>query len=310
MLSRSSVSVTRSSVSVTRSSVSSSTPYLVHPTTHKSATPSLATKSVVLPEVCPDSRWVVGTCLAHGWRQWQRVPCKRRLCSVCGPIGRHAIARRIAHGIRELAPPLSGDRLAAAFMVLTFRHDVGRDEMRTRLAGFIRWVRARRPGVQYAVTYELTKRGRYHINLVLAPWYTRIEHAELRAAWGARVSVEWVKDSRALGREFAKTSPESLGFYATKLSQQVRSGRRVSFSRSWPRIPAAPPNELVRWELAQVENVLAFDAAREAKLFVEHEPGRWVRVGQICSCFAGAFDNDVVRGVFLQHVGPAPPLSA
>ena len=91
--------------------------------------------------------------------------------------------------------------------------------------------------MQYAATYELTKAGRIHINLIAGPWEF-IPQRTLEQIWGARLWVERVKNDAAIARESAKSySPEALGGYLAKLEQAVSYGRRCSFSKGWPKLP-------------------------------------------------------------------------
>lgn len=150
--------------------------------------------------------------------------------------------------------------------------------------------------LHYVTTFELTQRGRLHINLIMWPW-VEIPKVELAEVWGAFVSVAWVKDDGAVAAEAAKAySPESLGTYLIKLEQSVGAnwGRRVAFSQDWPKLPPEP--EVVRagvitwvreWEMppGQLANFLCEKAEG---VWVEAERGEWeVHVpGQLdCACF-------------------------
>jgi len=233
--------------------------------------------------LCPNRRWVWGRCEEHGKERRGQQPCKRRDCEVCGPNGRYLIAKRIAYGVRELWP--------CSFQVLTFEtYDAEEPEWKPRavrkLGGYVRWLRRQQPGLQYVATYELQQRGRLHINLIIGPW-KEIPQKILRERWGARMSVNWVRDSESVGREAAKCySPESLGSYLVKLYQSVPEewGRRVSYSKGWPELPPEGP-ELQRrgkitWrqecELSEGE-LVAFQLERERGLWAEVGPGEWER---------------------------------
>ena len=194
---------------------------------HNSSNPadSLATRSTF----CPDARYMKAYCREHDTTRYVPVPCKRRDCPDCGPKGRYLIAEHIALGVRELWP--------CAWIVLTFPEDVTRSKAARRLSNFVKQLRKKSPGMQYAATYELTKAGRIHINLIAGPW-DFIPQRTLEAMWGARLWVERVKHDAAAGREAAKSySPEALGGYLAKLEQAVPYGRRCSFSKGWPKLP-------------------------------------------------------------------------
>lgn len=188
---------------------------------------------------CPDAIWLKGACVEHGVRGWCKHPCKRRTCEICGPLGRQKIADRIAFGVRWIES-VGG---WCAWLVLTFGEDVDRKTARDRLASYIRWLRTKMPGLEYAATYELTERGRLHINLILGPWKS-VPQAELQDKWGSIVWVEWVDGGEQIGKEVAKTgSPEALARYLAKVDQSVPDGHRVSYSGGWAVLPAPPEVE-------------------------------------------------------------------
>jgi hypothetical protein len=181
---------------------------------------------------CKGAKWVRVRCEKHGNVRYVRVRCKRRDCEYCGPLGRWALAERISQGVRHYQT--SGAWVA--WLVLTFAQDVDKRTAVRRLGRFVRVLRARIGHFEYAATYELTERGRLHVNLVLGPWKW-VDSAVLRSMWRARLSVAAVQDDKKIGREVAASySPESLGGYLCKLEQSVPRGwgRRVSFSRGWP----------------------------------------------------------------------------
>jgi len=153
----------------------------------------------------------------------------------------------------------------------------------------LRWPRA---PLEYVATYELTERGRLHINLVLGPWLA-IPQKELQEKWGARVWVQWVKDEEAIGRETAKSySPESLSGYLSKLEQSVPEewGRRVSFSNGWPKVPRMKRKGNISWrcefEIEPVE-MAQFEIEMNAGWWKEVLPGEWQGLlhPHDCDCF-------------------------
>lgn len=183
---------------------------------------------------CRRGRWVSGKC-PHGRARLIKVPCKKRDCEVCGEVLRQEKAERIAYGVDSIMS--EGGRVA--ILVLTFREDVTKVEGVRRLGRFITQLRKVNPGMEYVATFELTKRGRLHINLVIGPW-KYIPSAKLRALWGARLSVEYVREGSLVAKEAAK----SLQGYVTKLEQLVPQewGRSISFSRGWPKPPEKEPD--------------------------------------------------------------------
>src|SRR5262249_21728670 len=58
-------------------------------------------------------KWIlIEGCCEHDNKRFRIVPCGRRACAYCGPIGRWRIAERIAFGVRQFWP--------AAWLVLTW----------------------------------------------------------------------------------------------------------------------------------------------------------------------------------------------
>jgi len=290
--------------------------------------PSLVTTTHNSPQsgdtdkYCPDSRLVRGTCDEHGQERWVLAPCKRRTCEVCGPNGRYQIAKRIAWGVREMPCRDCGHkvdgcwghgqrrgvvdcrckrmRLSAVWQVLTFDTESAEEsewkpKAVDKLGKYVAWLRKKKgmPDLQYAATYELTQRGRLHINLVAGPW-VEVPQAELQDRWGARVWVEWVRDDQAIGRETAKAySPESLGKYLSKLKQSVPEewGRRVSFSQKWPKLPKeckrrGPITWVQEWALKPSE-LAAFEFEKERGWWQEVRIGEWGSALRppSCDCF-------------------------
>jgi len=294
-----------------------------------SGRPSLVNRTDNCPQTdpdkyCPDARWVRGTCDEHGQERWVLASCKRRTCEVCGPDGRYRIAKRIAWGVREMPCRDCGHKvdgcwshgqrkgtpycscrgmcLSAAWLVLTFATESAEEtdwkpKATKKMRGFIDWLRKKKgmPDLQYAATYELTQRGRLHINLVVGPW-KEIPQAELQERWGAILSVEWVRDENVIGRETAKAySPESLGKYLSKLKQSVPEewGRRVSFSQKWPKLPKeAKRKGSIVWQqewCLRPSELAEFEFEKERGWWHEIRIGEWVSVlrspAPSCDCF-------------------------
>lgn len=252
---------------------------------------------------CSDPRLILGEC-GHGAKRYRLVPCGRRNCEACGAIGRRRIAERIAYGVRQLWP--------CAWLVLTFpgvdaENPSWKKVAVKRLSGFVRALR-NKLGVrlEYAATYELTKRGRLHVNLIIGPW-NHIDQPVLCGLWGARVWVEWVKDAGAIGREAAKSySVEALSGYLAKLEQAVPRewGRRCSFSKRWPKLPVEGLPRLgeITWRYASAEDRIEFYVEQgkfDANKFemnrltarlkpMDTDESEWASVGEACMCFVRA----------------------
>ena len=230
------------------------------------------------------SGWLRGTC-QHGEERWVKVVCKRRDCPVCGPRRRKLIAWRIALGIHELAP--------AAWFVGTFAQDITKGAAVRAQGKFIRWLRQELGAqVQYACTWELTRSGRLHLNLILAPW-RYVPQKRLSGAWKrfGGGPVVWVKAVGAeVGVEAAK-SREDIGGYLGKLEQMVKEGRGVSYSKGWPKLPQNP----VAGRAGKISWVWVGELSNEHTMFeYELDFGDWVEVapgeyrssqGESCSCF-------------------------
>jgi len=199
-----------------------------------------------LPEVergnpCSNWRTVRGTC-GHGTERWVYIRCKRRDCDGCSAVRKWKVASRIANGIRRFG---AGN---CAIVVLTYdnieaTHPAFKDKAVKQENSLVRWIRNIQkkqgiPHVEYAKTWELQKRGAIHTNFIFGPW-KHIPFEFIKRRWGARLSIEWVKEDQSIAREAAKAlSPDGLGSYMAKLEQMVTAewGRAVSFSKGWPKI--------------------------------------------------------------------------
>lgn len=236
---------------------------------------------------CPDAGWMVGVC-EHGTTRWVRLACKRRTCPVCGDTRRRLIAWRIARGIDYL-----GGKEGAGWFVGTFSHDISKKAAVKVQGKFVQWLR-RDMGipVQYAATWEVTKSGRLHLNLVLAPW-EYVPKKLLGAKWQAFGGgpVCWIKRVAAgVGVEAAKAQ-EGMGTYLAKWEQMVLNGKGATYSKLWPKLPSNPMAERqgkIYWRFHSDYHV-------EPRLFwYEVELGYWCQASPIefrkvdpepCSCF-------------------------
>jgi len=250
---------------------------------------------------CPDPRLVFGECEGHGQQRFVLKRCKRRDCEYCGALGRYRIAQRIALGVRKNWP--------CSWQVLTFNtEDAEAAEWKPKavdmLRDYVAWLREKMgmPNLQYAATYELTRAGRLHINLIAGPW-TYIPQEVLQARWGAQMWVKRIRDdgSGSVGKEAAKSySPEALGSYLSKLEQVVPAewGRRVSYSKGWPKLDSEPwerKGEIKwrhEWELepglmASFEHSRSLGWWREESALGECLLTEWVNLlaPHSCDCF-------------------------
>jgi len=206
-------------------------------------------------------------------------------------------------------------------LVLTFDTEMAEEswwkrEGNRRKNAFIKWLRDKKgmPDLEYACTFELTKRGRLHINLVVANW-VYVDQKELEARWswvntrGARKVRVWVErvKNEGIAVEVAKAqNPEGLAGYLSKLEQAVPQewGRRVSFSQlvrdketgevvrpGWPRVPVEGPARegKIDWlpatavEVARLEYEQGLGSAREIT------PVEWsLDATDTCGCFVVA----------------------
>jgi len=239
-------------------------------------------------EACQDAGWLRGEC-QHGTIRWVRLACKRRACPTCGDHRRRLIAWRIARGIDVLG----GQGGAGWFVGTTFFTEVEKRAAVKVQGKFVRWLRKRLgPELEYAATWEITRAGRLHLNLVLAPW-RYVPQGVLSAAWhrfgGGK--VVWIKRvGGGVGVEAAKAR-EGLGGYLSKWEQIVNTGRGVAWSRGWPPLPATPwagrKGEITwAWRQELSWEVIIFEIERDRDYWREISPGEWrFRYGEECFCF-------------------------
>lgn len=233
---------------------------------------------------CPFPRWIRGECDDHGSKRWLTVGCKARDCASCGSAGRRRIAERLAWGCRTFME--RGIRVG--WLVLTYRRDTSKNEAVRDLGAFIRRLRKRHGRFEYAATYELTKAGRLHINLLIPGW-TYIRKRTLDRLWGqGHTWVEIVRTDQTIGKELAADySPEALGGYLAKLYQAVPRNwkRRVSYSRGWPKLPDPAKVTGVTW--TPDPSVLNCESEVRQGLLFEVSPNLFrPRLGSgVCECF-------------------------
>lgn len=121
----------------------------------------------------------------------------------------------------------------------TWAQDVDKPTAVRAVTRFVaRLRRNSRHRLEYACTWELTKRGRLHVNLIIAPW-TYIPSTTLARWWqdvGGGPNI-WIKRVGAgIGQEAAK-SREDAAYYFAKWEQMVKTGRAANYSKGWPKLP-------------------------------------------------------------------------
>lgn len=252
--------------------------------------------SASTPKHCERAIYLRGSC-DHGELRWIMKPCGTRSCSVCGPVRRARIADRIKLGIETLAC-----NEGAGWFVGTFDWDIGKPAAVKVVGKFVRWVRKRLGRqVQYVSTWELTEKGRLHVNIVFAPW-GYVGQNELAAAWrkagGGR--VVWIKRVGAgVSAEVVKVF--FLARYLAKKDQAVTEGRGVCYSRGWPKLLAPERAERkgrVHWAWFREDDwqVGEFEWDKGRYIWREVNPGEWALYwGEHCDCF--------------QFEGTGPPLA-
>jgi len=249
---------------------------------------------------CEAWRTMRGTC-AHGAERWVYVRCKKRTCHGCSKVRQWQFSSRIANGIRQYGVDHS------ALMVCTYAEPESAEPgfkptAVRRENGFVKWLRAEQkklgnPDMQYAKTWEIQPgTGRLHTNLILAPW-VHIPHAKIYKRWGARVSINRVRDDESVAAEATKArSPDGLSTYLTKIEQTVPSAwhRAISFSKGWPKLAAEPlervgdivwkpesmidPGAIARFQLGQISGWWAEEREGSGE-FVDLLSPEW------CRCF-------------------------
>ena len=254
--------------------------------------PSLVSPRVMQPKAppataCPFSRPVSGEC-QHRTVRWVMVPCRRRVCPVCGPARLAKVAARISHGLDS-----GGDPVPAAYFIGTWGKDVSKPQAVRTQQKFIRWLR-RDLGVplEYAAVWEVTRRGRLHINLVMTGWRyvpQRILARKWQRFGGGRVA--WIESvGPSVAGEVAKPNRE-LAAYLGKLEQIVLTGRAVNFSRRWPKLPKPEPiprEGVIRWRMSSRDDVdfIGFGVQLTLGYWLgADQDGEWKRPRERCACF-------------------------
>ena len=263
---------------------------------------------------CPNSGWLRGTCTAHGTRRWRSAPCKRRGCSFCGQKRKELIAERISYGIAEL-----GGLEGGGWSVGTFDRDIPKWQA-VRIANQFVQKLKRYFRKTYGLNVEWSKvwevhphSGRLHLNLLVSPWCYVPQ--KMLARWWHKLGggvVFWIERVGAgVGVEAAK-SRRNMGLYLGKLDQMVKTGRGVSYSKGWPRVPR--DNPLARRGEVKWEWVGSFSAEGIIHWY-ETELGHWKEVSldewasadpEPCDCFE--FNKTLGRARSIMRIlrGPGP----
>ena len=207
---------------------------------------------------CDQSVLVKGVCgCKEKTEHWLILPCKRRSCPVCGKVRRRRIAGRIRHGIEVQG--------SAAYFVGTWNWDIPKPGAVLCVQKFIRWLRTHGESrsMEYACTWEITKRGRLHVNLVLAPW-SFISQKLLSEVWQGYGGgqVVWIERVDVhIAAEVAKVSD-----YFAKTEQMVLTGRGACYSEGWPKVAkpmAIPRKGVIAWKAERYWGVPAYDFRAE-----------------------------------------------
>lgn len=265
----------------------------------KGITPPLNVSSVpqapLRVPVCPDGGWLRGICKEHGTERWIKMRCKRRTCAVCGQERKERIAARVARGIEVLA----GED-GAGWLVLTWNRYVNKKMAVDQVEQFVKWLnryfrRVFSMVVEWAKVWERHKTGQLHLNIVMAPW-RYITQAMLLKKWrifgGSGVHIERV--GAGIGVEAAK-SRYKMGLYLAKYDQMVLSGRGVSYSKGFPKLPHeahTPRRGEIDWQFVG-------NFSQEGIMhWYDTEMGNWEQLsigeychadGEACDCFEFAF---------------------
>lgn len=233
---------------------------------------------------CDQSVLVRGVCgCKEKTEHWLILPCKRRTCPICGKARRRRIAQRICQGIEAQG--------SAGYFVGTWNRDTPKKEAVLTGQKFIRWLRTKggqSRSMEYASTWETTRRGRLHLNLVLAPW-NYIPQKVLSERWqrygGGR--VVWIQRVDAtIAAEVAKVSN-----YFAKNEQMVLTGRGACYSEGWPKLAkpqAIPRKGVITWQAERFWGVEGYEFRVELgfDLWKPVSPCEYSRVEQEkCSCF-------------------------
>lgn len=285
----------------------------------------LVSPSVIQPKTsqkaqCDQPIFRRGIC-EHGTIRWNVIPCRRRTCPVCGAERRRKAARRIRDGVAALG----GDE-KTAYWVGTFQGSPSKAKANRVLQKWLRWLR-RDLGipVQYAVVWEVQKRGALHCNVILSPW-TYVSWRHLFPAWkrfgggshnwidGYQETTpgEAVKTSRPRHASNSQEKPgpqpkptpppgkgpkpdgepePNLPWYLTKLEQMAYDGRAINYSRAWPKISKLPPPKRqgsIIWQKfrQEADQVKVFLSECQLGLWRADESGDWrAYIGEDCYCF-------------------------
>lgn len=250
---------------------------------------------------CMNAPWLKGKCKAHETVRWIKGQCKKRTCPVCGEHRKDRIALRIKRGIEILGGPDG-----AGWFVGTFDRDIEKNSAVRDVGKFIRWLR-KETGThfEYASTWEVTERGRLHVNIIMAPW-AYIPQSKLSAAWerfgGGRVA--WIERvGTDVANETAKAGRERIGNYVGKWEQMVLTGRGVTYSKGWPKLPKFDEHRQgeIEWKIipqGESESILFEDELNFQGYWRELLPGEYATTWEeACQCFE-------------RVPGPRPPVEA
>ena len=233
----------------------------------------------------------------------QGIPCKRRGCSVCGPMLTRMLLGTLTRDFASyLAAGVPLGKLVLTWRTAEAERPAFKPKALRHLNTLIRKLRQRGP-VEYCWTAELTERGRLHLNVVVAGW-RYLPQKVLQVMWGMGiVHVRRVLTAQGTASESAKRDEvQQLAAYLTKASQVPGPewGRRVGFSNGWCHAPLVPFEEregLGAYHPMTDKEIVAWWCGRRDGKLVMTDQGYWVRPEIACRCF----------GELLEAPGPGPP---
>lgn len=244
-------------------------------------------------QICPNGGWLKGTCNHHNVR-WLHLSCKRRDCPYCNALRKRRIAHRIEYGLQLMG--------RAAWFVGTWDYDVPKWYAVLTQQHFIQWLRRdMHMPVEYTAVWEEHRSGRLHLNLLLANWYW-IDQATLSKKWedfggGKVVWIEEIKDG--ISYEVLKLR-KKLSNYMAKFEQQVRTGKGITYSRGWPKLPPhySPRKGFIRWRWLSKDTFDAQDFENKLihGVYQEIRPAEFQRTFQSEACDCFDFEVNIEKG--------------
>ena len=175
----------------------------------------------------PCAGWLSDTC-EHGNVQYIPVYCNKWRCPRCGPIKRTAARARIAHAARVA----DKDGLRLRFVTLTYAQDIPIQRLYHDLQHLAQGLRRKIGRFEYARFVERTRRGRFHMHLVVMSPFLPVR--QLSQMWRTASNGSYIVHVRAI------TSPKVASAYVTKYLTKDPTAK-VTFSRNFPN--GLPPKD-------------------------------------------------------------------